>query len=171
MSPREGAETSVLFPEAMSRESLNSHPMGYRIPREQWRLRCRRALRLCSIDGFGMREDGTGPIGRERCCSLATVTAGVHPRDERTVSHCMERSDPIRRQLLGAKTVQSETSLPTEEHVPLHAWMMKHLGDKSVVDKYRRIIGLSLHLPSSFPQESGDRIGNRISYRLRYPLS
>ena len=41
-----------------------------------------------------------------------------HPRDERTVSHYMERSDPIRRQLLGAKTKSLGLTSPQPEDVP-----------------------------------------------------
>jgi hypothetical protein len=65
----------------------------------------------------------------------------IHPRDERTVSHLMERSDPIRGQLLGAKTGAMGTSSPREEDVPLRSWMLKHLGEKSVIDWYARIVG------------------------------
>ena len=65
----------------------------------------------------------------------------IHPRDERTVSHVMERSDPIRRQLLGAKTGAMGTSSPREEDVPLRFWMQEHLGEEAVADKYARIVG------------------------------
>ena len=60
---------------------------------------------------------------------------------EGTVSRLMERSDPIRRQLLGAKTYAMGTSSPREEDVPLRSWMLKHLGEKSVTDWYARIVG------------------------------
>ena len=65
----------------------------------------------------------------------------IHPRDDRTVAHLMERSDPIRRQLLGGKTGAMGTSSPREEDVPLRFWMLEHLGEKSVADWYARIVG------------------------------
>ena len=65
----------------------------------------------------------------------------IHPRDERTVSHYMERCDPIRRQLLGAKTSAMGASSPKEEDVPLRFWMLEHLGEQAVADKYGRIVG------------------------------
>ena len=65
----------------------------------------------------------------------------IHPRDERTVSHLLERCDPIRRQLLGAKTGAMGTSSPREEDVPLRSWMLEHLGEKAVTDWYARIVG------------------------------
>ena len=170
MSPREGAETSVLFPEAMSRESLNSHPMGYPIPREQWRLRCRRALRLCSIDGFGMREDGAGPIGRERCCSLATVTAGyiqgmkgpsptVWNVPIRFADNCLVRR-LCNRNLITHGRARSSSRLDDEAS-------RRQICSRQIPPYHRTISASAV----KFPQESGDRIGNRISYRLRYPLS
>ena len=64
-----------------------------------------------------------------------------HPRDERTVSHYMERSDPIRRQLLGAKTKSLGLTSPQPEDVPLRTWMEEHLGEEAVVDKYTRLVG------------------------------
>ena len=63
------------------------------------------------------------------------------PRDARTVSHYMERSDPIRRQLLGAKTGAVGTSSPKAEDVPLRFWMEEHLGEETVVDKHHRLVG------------------------------
>ena len=48
---------------------------------------------------------------------------------EGTVSRLMERSDPIRRQLLGAKTCAMGTSSPREEDMPLRSctWAKKLL--------------------------------------------
>lgn len=65
----------------------------------------------------------------------------IHPRDERTVAHVMERSDPIRRQLLGAKTRAMGTSSPSDEDVPLRSWIKDHLGEEVVTDNYARIVG------------------------------
>ena len=65
----------------------------------------------------------------------------IHPRDERTVEHVMERSDPIRRQLLGAKTRAMGTSSPSDEDVPLRFWIKEHLGEEVVTDNYARIVG------------------------------
>ena len=64
-----------------------------------------------------------------------------HPRDDRTVSHYMERSDPIRRQLLGAKSKALGLTSPQPEDVPLRAWMAEHIGEESVADKYTRLVG------------------------------
>ena len=63
------------------------------------------------------------------------------PRDERNVSHYMERSDPIRRQLLGAKTRAVGCTSPQPEDVPLRAWMEDHLGEEAVADKHTRLVG------------------------------
>ena len=65
----------------------------------------------------------------------------IHPRDERTVAHIMERSNPIRRQLLGAKTRAMGTSSPSDEDVPLRSWIKDHLGEEVVTDNYARIVG------------------------------
>ena len=48
---------------------------------------------------------------------------------EGTVSRLMERSDPIRRQLLGAQTCAMGTSSPREEDMPLRSctWAKKLL--------------------------------------------
>lgn len=64
-----------------------------------------------------------------------------HPRDKRTVSHYMERSDPIRRQLLGAKTGPVGLTSPKPEDIPLRFWMEEHLGEEAVADHYPRLVG------------------------------
>ncbi|MAZ53989.1 MAG: hypothetical protein CMO31_08275 [Trueperaceae bacterium] len=56
----------------------------------------------------------------------------LKPRDDMTVAHYMERSDPIRRQLLGAGANYSFTS-PREEDVPLKTWLRDNLGEESLV--------------------------------------
>ena len=53
----------------------------------------------------------------------------------------MERRDPIRRQLLGAKTRATGASTPWEEDVPLRSWMLTHLGEEAIMDHYARIAG------------------------------
>jgi ectoine hydroxylase len=53
----------------------------------------------------------------------------LRPRDDQTVEHLVEQSDPIRRQLLGhAPTGNYGYSSPTEEDVPLRAWLREHVG-------------------------------------------
>jgi ectoine hydroxylase len=57
----------------------------------------------------------------------------LRPRDDMTVAHLMERSDPIRRQLLGASpTGGYGYTSPTDEDVPLRGWLREHLGPKAV---------------------------------------
>ena len=57
----------------------------------------------------------------------------LRPRDNMTVSHLMERSDPIRRQLLGASSGGLGFTSPTEDEVPLKAWLREHLGEDAAV--------------------------------------
>ncbi len=57
----------------------------------------------------------------------------LRPRDDMTVSHYMDRCDPIRRQLLGAGTGGMGYTSPGEADVPLRAWMREHLGEAAVV--------------------------------------
>ena len=57
----------------------------------------------------------------------------LKPRDNMTVAHYMERSDPIRRQLLGAgPTGGMGFTSPKEEDVPLREWIRQHLGEEAV---------------------------------------
>jgi ectoine hydroxylase len=57
----------------------------------------------------------------------------LRPRDDMTVAHLMERCDPIRRQLLGASpTGGYGYTSPTEEDVPLRAWIREHVGEPAV---------------------------------------
>ena len=58
-----------------------------------------------------------------------------HPRDAMTVSHYMDRCDPIQRQLLGSKTGNLGLTSPKEEDVPLREWMREHLGEEAIVDR------------------------------------
>ena len=66
---------------------------------------------------------------------IAYAHRWLHPRDKREVSHFMERSDPIRRQLLGAKTGDKGLSSPQDEDVPLRGWIEEHLGEEAVADR------------------------------------
>jgi hypothetical protein len=51
-----------------------------------------------------------------------------------TVDHYMERSDPIRRQLLGASpSGKHGFTSPKPDDVPLKAWIEEHLGKEAVV--------------------------------------
>ena len=53
----------------------------------------------------------------------------LRPRDDQTVEHLFERSDPIRRQLLGyAPTGGYGYTSPTDEDVPLRVFLRQHLG-------------------------------------------
>ena len=57
----------------------------------------------------------------------------LRPRDNMTVDHFMARSDPIRRQLLGASPSGGfGYTSPKPEDVPLKAWIEEHLGEKAV---------------------------------------
>ena len=58
-----------------------------------------------------------------------------HPRDAMTVSHYMDRCDPIQRQLLGSKTGNLGLTSPREEDVPLREWMREHLGEEAIADR------------------------------------
>ena len=53
----------------------------------------------------------------------------LRPRDNQTVEHLFERSDPIRRQLLGyAPSGGYGYTSPTDEDVPLRVFLRQHLG-------------------------------------------
>ena len=53
----------------------------------------------------------------------------IRPKDEMTVEPLYEKSDPIRRQLLGAATRNNGRYVPVEADVPLRGWLIEHLGD------------------------------------------
>jgi ectoine hydroxylase len=58
----------------------------------------------------------------------------LRPRDNMTVAHYMDRSDPIRQQLLGAAPTGGKGfSSPLDEDVPLRTWMEENLGVGAVV--------------------------------------
>jgi Phytanoyl-CoA dioxygenase (PhyH) len=57
----------------------------------------------------------------------------LRPRDDMTVAHLMERSDPIRRQLLGASATGGHGyTSPKDEDVPLRTWLRENLGPGAV---------------------------------------
>lgn len=58
-----------------------------------------------------------------------------HPTVDMTVSPHMERSDPIRRQMLGAHTSALGLTTPKDEDVPLRDWMREHLGEEAVANR------------------------------------
>lgn len=59
----------------------------------------------------------------------------LKPRDNMTVGHYLADADPIRRQLLGASpTGGFGFTSPSDEDVPLKAWLIEHLGEAAVVD-------------------------------------
>ena len=57
----------------------------------------------------------------------------LQPRDNMTVAHFMERSDPIRQQILGKSTGGMGYTSPGEKDVPLRAWIQENLGSEAVV--------------------------------------
>ena len=57
----------------------------------------------------------------------------LRPRDDMTVGHYMERSDPIRRQLLGASKGGYGYTSPSEDEVPLKGWIREQLGEAALV--------------------------------------
>ncbi|MEC9239606.1 MAG: phytanoyl-CoA dioxygenase family protein [Pseudomonadota bacterium] len=58
----------------------------------------------------------------------------LKPRDDMTVAHYMERSDPVRQQLLGASPNGGfGYTSPADEDVPLKVWLQERLGENAVV--------------------------------------
>ena len=58
----------------------------------------------------------------------------LRPRDDMTVERYLEDADPIRQQLLGASpTGGFGYTSPSDEDVPLRAWLVEHLGEDAVV--------------------------------------
>ncbi|MDE2890540.1 MAG: phytanoyl-CoA dioxygenase family protein [Gemmatimonadota bacterium] len=56
----------------------------------------------------------------------------LRPRDNMTVAHCMERCDPVQRQLLGESTGGMGYTSPTDADVPLKGWIREHVGEEAV---------------------------------------
>jgi hypothetical protein len=49
-----------------------------------------------------------------------------------TVEHWMERSDPIRQQIMGQSTGGHGFTSPGEKDVPLRTWIQENLGTEAV---------------------------------------
>ena len=56
----------------------------------------------------------------------------LQPRDDMTVEHLMEKSDPIRQQILGKSTGGMGYTSPGDKDVPLRAWIQENLGGDAV---------------------------------------
>lgn len=56
----------------------------------------------------------------------------LQPRDDMTVEHFMEKSDPIRQQILGKSTGGMGYTSPGDKDVPLRAWIQENLGRDAV---------------------------------------
>jgi len=56
----------------------------------------------------------------------------LQPRDDMTVEHYMEKSDPIRQQILGKSTGGMGYTSPGDKDVPLRAWIQENLGGDAV---------------------------------------
>ncbi|MCG9129860.1 phytanoyl-CoA dioxygenase family protein [Candidatus Poribacteria bacterium] len=56
----------------------------------------------------------------------------LQPRDDMTVAHYMEKSDPIRQQILGKSTGGMGYTSPGDKDVPLRAWIQENLGGDAV---------------------------------------
>ena len=57
----------------------------------------------------------------------------LKPRDDMTVGHYMDRSDPIRRQLLGDSPSGGHGfTSPKPEDIPLRDWIKEHVGQEAV---------------------------------------
>lgn len=50
----------------------------------------------------------------------------LRPKDEMTVGHLIERSDPVRRQLLGYASCANSAYDPDDGDVPLRGWLRQH---------------------------------------------
>ncbi|MBT3602700.1 MAG: hypothetical protein HOE48_22300 [Candidatus Latescibacteria bacterium] len=60
----------------------------------------------------------------------------LRPRDDQTVAHLIEGSDPIRRQLLGhGPTGGFGYTSPKEEDVPLREWIREHVGEEAITPR------------------------------------
>ena len=56
----------------------------------------------------------------------------LQPRDDMTVEHFMEKSDPIRQQILGKSTGGMGYTSPGDKDVPLRSWIQENLGGDAV---------------------------------------
>lgn len=60
----------------------------------------------------------------------------IRPKDEMTLSEFWPGSDPIRRQLLGAGTGANGFYSPTDDDVPLRAWLAEHSPGEVGVERH-----------------------------------
>lgn len=58
----------------------------------------------------------------------------LRPKSQMQHTDLFDRVDPIRRQLLGWCSTANGYFEPTDDDVPLRAWLREHLGDAAVVD-------------------------------------
>ncbi|RKU31333.1 hypothetical protein C6497_02245 [Candidatus Poribacteria bacterium] len=56
----------------------------------------------------------------------------LQPRDNMTVEHYMDKSDPIRQQILGKSTGGMGYTSPGDKDVPLRAWIQENIGGDAV---------------------------------------
>ena len=56
----------------------------------------------------------------------------LRPRDNMTVAHYMQRSSPIRRQLLGASSSGIGYTSPGPDDVPLREWILERMDEEQV---------------------------------------
>ena len=56
----------------------------------------------------------------------------LQPRDNMTVEHYMEKSDPIRQQILGKSTGGMGYTSPGDKDVPLRAWIQENISSDAV---------------------------------------
>ncbi|MDE0506664.1 MAG: phytanoyl-CoA dioxygenase family protein [Candidatus Poribacteria bacterium] len=71
----------------------------------------------------------------QKAVSIGYSYRWFHPTVDMSVAHLMERSDPIRRQLLGATTSNLALTTPTDADVPLRDLIQEHLGDEAIADR------------------------------------
>ena len=60
----------------------------------------------------------------------------IRPKDEMTLSHLWDESQPIRRQLLGYGTSANSFYSPTPEDVPLREWLTEHSPEDVDVERH-----------------------------------
>ncbi|MCG9126788.1 phytanoyl-CoA dioxygenase family protein [Candidatus Poribacteria bacterium] len=56
----------------------------------------------------------------------------IRPKDDMVVEHLFERSDPIRRQLLGDAVKNNGRYVPSDDDVPLRGWLIEQFGENAV---------------------------------------
>ena len=117
------------------------------------------------LEDYVRPEDGRTPDGAEpvfvprggavvfdrRICHTATSNASdvcrkaffygysyrwLRPRDDQSVDHLIEGSDPIRQQMLGhSPNGGFGYTSPKDEDVPLREWIRKHIGEEALTPR------------------------------------